>query len=99
MVASEATIEELSTVLELESDTEPPPAEKSSIKPGYWKAELAQITKLELDCAAMKVFISDFRKQQLSVQHHFKLLDGKLNYLNTDAEASRVEMLELIYQN
>ena len=93
MVASEATIEELSTVLELESDTEPPPAEKSSIKPGYWKAELAQITKLELDCAAMEVVLSDFCKQRLSVQQDFNLMDEKLNDPKTYSKDSRVEML------
>ena len=40
MVASEPAIEDFSTVLEMEADTEPPPAEKSSIKLGYWKVVL-----------------------------------------------------------
>ena len=80
----------------LEADTDPTPAEKTSIKPGYWKPVLDQITKLELDRAAMKAVLYDFSKQQISVQQDFNLLDGKLNYLKTDSKASRVERLELL---
>ena len=95
-VASELTMEEFSTVSELEADTKPPPAEKSSIKPGDRKAFLYRITKLELDRTTMKIVISDFRKKRISVQHYFNLLDRKLNELNTDAKASRTERLEII---
>ena len=60
MVGSKPTIEEFSTVSELEADTETPPAEKSSVKPGDWKVVLDQISNLESDRASMKVVISDF---------------------------------------
>ena len=96
VVASEPNIEEFSTVSELEADTEPPPAEKSSIKPGYWKLVLYRISKIESDRAAMKVVLSDFRKQWLSIQQYFNMLDGEINDLKTDASAYRVERLELV---
>ena len=80
----------------MEADTESPPAEKFSIKPGDWKIVLDQITKLELDRASTKVVIYDFRKQRLSVQQDFNLLSGKINDLKTDAKASRFERLELL---
>ena len=54
-----------------------------------------QITKIESDHAAMKVFIYDFRKQQLSAQQDFNMLGGKLNDLKTGAKAYRVERLDL----
>ena len=95
VVASEPTIEEFPTASELEEDTEPPPAEKSSIKPGDWEVVLARISKRESDLTAMKFVLSYFFKQRLSVQHDFNLLDGKLNDLNTDDKATRVERLEL----
>ena len=44
----------------------------------------------------MKVVLSDFSKQRLSVQQDFNLLDGKLNYFKTDAKASRVERLDIL---
>ena len=87
-VDSKPTIVELSTVLGFEADTEPPPYGKSSIKPGYWKAVLAQITKLELDRTAMTVVLYDFFNQRLSSQQYFNLLDRKSDDLKTDAEAS-----------
>ena len=90
MVASEPTIEEFSTVLELDVDTEPPPAKKLSIKPGYWKVVVDRILKLELYRVSIKVVISGFSKQILSVQQDFNLLYGKLNDLKTDAKVSRV---------
>ena len=83
----------------MEADTESPPAEKFSIKPGDWKIVLDQITKLELDRASTKVVIYDFRKQRLSVQQDFNLLDGKINDLKTDSKYSRVERLELLTKN
>ena len=99
VAAYEPTIEELSTVFGTGSKYRPQPAEKSSIKPEYWKALLAQITKLELDRASTKVVIYDFRKQRLSVQQDFNLLDGKINDLKTDSKYSRVERLELLTKN
>ena len=60
VVASEPTIKEFSTVLELETDTKPPPAGKYSIKAGDWKVVLDRILKLELDLAAMKAVLYDF---------------------------------------
>ena len=96
MVASEPNIEEFSTVLELEADTEPLPSEKSSIKPGDWKVVLNRVSKIESDRAAMKVVLSDFRKQRLSIQQYFNMLDGEINDLKTDASAYRVERLELV---
>ena len=42
----------------------------------------------------MKVIISGFCKQQLSVQQDFNLLGRKINDLNTDAKASIVGRLE-----
>ena len=60
MVASEPTIEWFSTVSELEADTEPSPAERSSIKPGDWMVVLDQISKLDSDHSAMKVVLYDF---------------------------------------
>ena len=89
MVISEPTIEEFPNVLELEAYTKPPPAEEYSIKPGYWKLVLDRISKLESDRASVKLVLSDFSKQQLSVQHDFNMLDGKLSDLKTDSKASR----------
>ena len=43
----------------------------------------------------MKVVLSDFLKQQPSVQQDFNLLGGKLNDLKTGAKAYRVERLDL----
>ena len=63
VVASETPIVELSTILELEADTEPPPAVKSSIKPVDWKAVLSRIKKFDSDRASMTVIIYDFRKE------------------------------------
>ena len=83
----------------MEADTYPPPAEKSSIKTGYWKSVLARITKLESDSAARKVVLSNFCKHRLPAQQNFNLLDGKLNDLKTDVKASIVERLDIIYQN
>ena len=59
MVASKPTLVKLSTYLELEVDTKPNPARKSSIKPRNWKAVLAQMSKIESDPAVMKVVLSD----------------------------------------
>ena len=44
----------------------------------------------------MKIILSEFCKQQLSVQQYFNLLDGKINDLKTDAKASIFERLELL---
>ena len=57
---------------------------------------MAQISKLELDHAFVKVVFSNFCNQRLSFQHDFNMLDGKINDLNTDAKSSRVERLEIL---
>ena len=57
---------------------------------------LDRILNLESNRASMKVVLSDFLKQQLSVRQIFNMLDRKLNDINTDAKSSRVEILELL---
>ena len=57
---------------------------------------LDRILKIESDSAAMKVVLSDFLNQQLSVQQNFNMLDGKLNELKTDAKYPRIERLEIL---
>ena len=94
--ASKPTIVELSYVLEPEGDTKPPSTGKYFIKPGYWKAVLAQITKLEQDHAGMTVVLSDFCNHRLLVQQDFNLLEMKQNDLKTDDKSSRSERLELL---